>query len=94
MLAAERENQKIAVEIKSFLEESSVKAYHAALGQFLNYKLALELTDPSRLLYLAIPVAIYESFFGREFLQTSVQRYQVRLIVYDPILEEIVKWIS
>jgi XisH protein len=94
LIGAEKDNQKIAVEVKSFLEESSVNAYHAALGQFLNYKLALELSDPDRVLYLAVPVAIHESFFDREFLQASVQRHQVRLIVYDPIQEEIVRWIS
>lgn len=44
ILVAERANEKIAVEIKSFLGDSPITDYHAALGQFLNYRLALELT--------------------------------------------------
>lgn len=45
LLAAERSGEKIAVEIKTFLGDSPITDYHAALGQFLNYRLALELSD-------------------------------------------------
>jgi hypothetical protein len=94
LLAAEREGEKIAVEIKTFLGDSPITDYHAALGQFLNYRLALELKEPDRKLYLAVPVAVHEAFFQREFLQISVERHQVNRIVYDPINEVIVQWIS
>jgi hypothetical protein len=36
ILAAERGTEKIAVEIKSFLGDSELFDYHAALGQFLD----------------------------------------------------------
>jgi hypothetical protein len=45
LLAAERGKEKIAVEIKTFLSDSPLTDYHAALGQFLNYRLALEIAD-------------------------------------------------
>ena len=94
LLAAEREGVRIAVEIKTFLSDSPITDYHAALGQFLNYRLALELSDPYRRLYLAVPISVHEAFFQREFLQISVERYQIQRIIYDPIKDEIVKWIS
>lgn len=94
LLAAEREGMQIAVEIKTFLSDSPITDYHAALGQFLNYRLALELSDPDRKLYLAVPVAVHEAFFQREFLQISVERYQIYRIIYDPAKEVIVQWIS
>jgi len=94
LLAAQREGEKIAVEIKTFLGDSPITDYHAALGQFLNYRLALELKEPDRKLYLAVPVAVHEAFFQREFVQISVERHQVNRIVYDPINEVIVQWIS
>ncbi|NJK52725.1 MAG: fatty-acid oxidation protein subunit alpha [Leptolyngbyaceae cyanobacterium SU_3_3] len=75
ILAAERLGQKIAVEIKSFLGDSPMTDYHAALGQLLNYQLALELSELNRSLYLAVPVAVHQSFFQREFAQLSVERY-------------------
>ena len=94
LLAAERGQEKIAVEIKTFLSDSPLTDYHAALGQFLNYRLALEISEPTRILYLAVPVIVYESFFKREFSQISLERYEIKLIIYDPTQEVIVQWIS
>ncbi|MEH1922422.1 XisH family protein [Nostoc sp.] len=93
LLGAERGEEKIAVEIKTFLSDSPLTDYHAALGQFLNYRLALEISDPNRILYLAVPISVYEAFFKREFAQISVERYQIKQIIYDPIQEVIVQWI-
>ena len=94
LLAAERGTEKIAVEIKTFLSDSPLTDYHAALGQFLNYRLALEISDPTRVLYLALPVVVYEAFFKREFAQLSLERYQIKQIIYDPMQEVIVQWIA
>jgi hypothetical protein len=94
LLAAERGEEKIAVEIKSFISDSPLTDYHAALGQFLNYRLALEIIDPERTLYLAIPFVIQNAFFEREFAQLSLERYQVSRIIYNPIDEVIVQWIK
>ena len=41
-IAAERENKKIAVEVKSFLSSSAVSEFHTALGQYLNYRLLMK----------------------------------------------------
>jgi hypothetical protein len=94
VLAAERGKEKIAIEIKSFLGESELFDYHAALGQFLNYKLALQLSDPDRTLFLAGPVQTWRSLFDREFPKKSVQEYQVKLIIYDSVNEVIIQWQS
>ncbi len=40
IIAAEKEGQKIAVEIKSFVGTSIISEFHNALGQFMNYRLA------------------------------------------------------
>jgi hypothetical protein len=93
ILAAERDNQKIAVEIKSFISPSNISEFHTALGQFLNYRDALELIEPDRQLYLAIRVPIYESFFQRRFIIAALERYHLRLIVYDVQQEVITQWL-
>jgi hypothetical protein len=54
LIAAERGEEKIAVEIKSFISPSPISDFHTALGQFLNYIIMLEVKDPTRQLYLAI----------------------------------------
>ena len=92
LLAAQRADEKIAVEIKSFLNPSAITDFYSALGQFLSYRLALEATEPDRVLYLAVPLDAYQTFFQFEFTQTALQRYQVLLIVYDPVNEVIVQW--
>lgn len=92
ILAAERGTEKIAVEIKSFLAPSATVEFNAALGQFLKYQLALEQVQPDLLLYLAIPVDTYDSFFTLELPQLLTQRHQVHLIVYDPEEEVIILW--
>lgn len=94
LLAAEKDGQRIAVEIKSFLGPSVLSEYHTALGQFLNYRLALSIHDPERILYLAVPVDTYESFFTLPFTQASVSQHKIPLLVYHPEAEEIVQWTS
>ncbi|MEQ9550579.1 MAG: XisH family protein [Coleofasciculus sp. G3-WIS-01] len=93
-IAAERDSEKIAVEIKSFVGDSDISAFHTALGQYLNYCQALEEQEPDRIVYLAIPLETYQNFFQLPFIQRSLRRYQVKLIIYDPKLEEIKQWIS
>jgi hypothetical protein len=92
VFAAEKAGRKIAIEIKSFLNPSSITDFHAALGQFLNYRLALQIREPDRTLYLAIPIDIFESFFQEIFIQEAVKLYQVKLAIYNPIEEIITAW--
>lgn len=94
LIAAERGGQKIAVEIKSVIGTSAISDFHTALGQFLNYRIMLEVNEPDRLLYLAVPVEAYDTFFQSRFAQVAVERHQLKLIVYEPVTEEIVQWIS
>ncbi|MCL2934946.1 MAG: XisH family protein [Trichodesmium sp. MAG_R03] len=93
-IAAERGSEKIAVEIKSFIADSDISSFHTALGQYLNYCQALEEQEADRIVYLAIPVTTYQDFFQLPFIQRSLKRYQVRLIIYNPKLEVISQWIS
>ncbi|KAM3114496.1 XisH family protein [Phormidesmis sp. 146-33] len=92
LLAAERSGKKIAVEIKSFLGLSAIHEFHLALGQFLNYRLALEKLESERTLYLAIPEDAYLEFFVDEFIQQAVEAYQLNLIIFNPAQETIEQW--
>lgn len=92
LIAAEKEEEKIAVEIKSFTKTSAIYEFHTALGQFINYRFALQIEDPNRILYLAVPLEIYSTFFALQFTQLVIENCQLQLIVYDPKEEVIVKW--
>ncbi|MDY7022783.1 MAG: XisH family protein [Cyanobacteriota bacterium] len=92
LIAAQKDDQQIAIEIKSFLAPSLTSEFHHALGQFLNYRVALKLKQPHRLLYLAVPVKVYRNFFSGELAQLSVAEYNVKLLIFDPEQEEIFVW--
>lgn len=92
LIAAEKQGRKIAVEIKSFVGISAITEFHAALGQYLDYLLALEDQEPERMLYLAIPVTQYSTFFSLQFIRKAVHRYQMNLLTYDEEREVIVLW--
>jgi len=94
IIAAEKDNQKIAVEIKSFIGNSWISDFHEALGQFLDYRVALREKEPERQLFLAIPLDIYNAFFSRRFIQTVCAEYQVKLLVFDPSATEVYAWIK
>ena len=92
LIAAERGDTKIAVEIKSFIGISAITDFHLAHGQFIDYRYALEEEEPERKLYLAVPVNVYKTFFSLQFIQKVVQRSQIDLLIYDPDREVIVQW--
>ena len=93
-IAAEKDTEKIAVEIKSFIAGSDISEFHTALGQYLNYVQALEKHEPERIVYLAVPEETYKDFFQLTFVQQTIKRYQMKLIVYEPNKEEIISWIK
>ena len=95
VIAAEKEGRKIAVEIKSFMSGSTISEFHTALGQFLNYRIAIENSEePERVLYLAAPIDTYRLFLRFQPASTIIERYDVRLIIYEPDKEEINQWIE
>ncbi|BAZ08828.1 XisH protein [Calothrix sp. NIES-4071] len=94
MIAAQKENQKIAVEIKSFLGYSLISDFHQAVGQVMNYRLILQRDEPDRVLYLAVPLDVYETFFRLEFTQLAIASYQFKIIVYSTEDEVLLQWIN
>jgi hypothetical protein len=94
MIAAQKGEEKIAVEIKTFARSSPVNAFHEALGQYENYLMALEEYEPDRILFLAIPIEIFNTFFQRPFIQKVITRKKIKIIIYDPSVETIESWIK
>jgi hypothetical protein len=92
IIAAERQNEKIAVEIKSFLSGSAVSEFHTALGQYLNYRLLMREQYIEYSLYLAIPLSTFDSFFQLPFVQATIQQHLINLLIYVPEEAAIAKW--
>ncbi|MGK7924131.1 MAG: element excision factor XisH family protein [Spirulina sp.] len=93
LIAAERERETIALEIKSFRRVSEMQDLEEALGQYILYQTLLDRYDPERQLYLAIPEEIRESVFEEEAGAILLEKRLIRLVTFDIIEEEIVSWI-
>ena len=92
VIAAERGAEKIAVEAKSFLETSFAHEFHGILGQYLNYRAGLKRLEPNRQLFLAVPLEIWEVEFQRIGIVNSINDYDVKFFVYDPVSKIIRQW--
>jgi len=92
LIIAERSEQKIAVEVKSFLGVSEMQAFRDAVGQFAIYRAVLRRTYPDYVLYLAVRDVIYDSFFEEPIGQILIEDENLKLIVFDAEKEEILQW--
>lgn len=94
LLAAEKEGQRIAVEVKSFIGPSPVHDLEQALGQYIMYSQVLERQNSGRLLYLAIPESVFLDFFSEELPQLMVEINHLKLLTFDANTAEIRRWIT
>ncbi len=92
-LGAEKENTKIAVEVKSFLKSSFANEFHSVLGQYINYRINLSQFEVGRTLYLAVPADVWKSQFQRKGIQLSIKTLAVKVLVYNEQSQKIVQWI-
>ena len=94
VIGAERQGIKIAIEVNSFLAGgSAISEFHRALGQFINYRMALRTFEPERILYLAVPELSFNTFFQKDFLKSSIEENNIKLIVYDTLAQSELLWI-
>ncbi len=92
ILAAEKGNDKIAVEIKSFVGRSVINDAENALGQYLIYRKLLMRKEADRVLFMAIDKETLNDTFSDELRELLTEDFEVRLLVFDKISEEIVEW--
>jgi hypothetical protein len=92
LIAAEKEMELIAVEIKSFIGASDLSDLYQAIGQFILYRKALRPHHPDRTLYLAIPAEAYTELFADAEGEALRQEEEIKLLVFDKQTEEIILW--
>lgn len=92
LLAADKGESKIAVEIKSFVGASIVDDIEKALGQFTLYLDVLERVDPQRTLYLAVRTSIYDEVFEDPLGQLLLAKRRINLLIYHSDKETVSQW--
>lgn len=94
LIAAQKAESRIAVEVKSFLRESRVADLQQALGQYILYNDILKKMEPARTLYLAMPLAAYNDLFETDqFGKILLENDRLKLIIFDAQKQEITQWI-
>jgi hypothetical protein len=93
-VAADRDGERIAVEVQSFLSNSDVDDFHRAIGQYVMYRAILRNTDPDRALYLAVPDEVYTGILAEPLGQIVVADVGIGLAVFDPTERRMTRWTS
>ncbi|NET60401.1 MAG: fatty-acid synthase [Symploca sp. SIO2E6] len=93
-IAAERDEQKLVIEVKSFIGASKIQDLNEALGQYDIYCYLLEEIAPERKLYVAVSAVTNKNFFSQDIIQLILKKHQLPIIVVDTATEEIRQWIN
>ena len=94
IILAVKDEQKIAIEIKTFGSSSSITDAQKSLGQYFIYLSVLKRLEPERKLYLALHEEAYDDFFSEPLGEILLSDYKVPIIIFSPEQEVITRWIS
>ncbi|MEZ4866963.1 MAG: element excision factor XisH family protein [Caldilineaceae bacterium] len=94
VIGVERNGEKIAVEIKSFLGRSVVNDIENALGQYVLYRSLLGRLEPERKLYVAVSTTAYKNVFQTDAVREIMEELRVSFMVVDLATKEITEWIK
>ncbi len=93
-IAAQKDSEQIAVEIKMFGSKSAYDDLEKAFGQYQVYRAFLRQIEPNREIFLAVSTDKYEKIFTRASVKFLVAEFRIKLFIFDPEKEEIVEWIK
>ena len=93
LLAADKDERKIAVAVNSFVGHSDLADLTAMLGQLVPSRASLRATESDRVLYLAVRHATYSACFTGLDGTRLLARQHIQLIVFDPRTAAIVHWL-
>lgn len=94
LLAAEKDERKIAVAVNSFVGRSDLADLAQTLGQLALSRPRLHVMELDRILYLAVRQATYSAWFAGGDSELLLERQHTPLLVFDPRTETIVQWVS
>ena len=93
-IGAERGSERIAVEVSSFVAASPVRDLQEAVGQFVVYRTLLTQVEPERTLFLGVPTHVYDSVLSEPLGQVVAAEVRLRILVFDPQQQKVVRWIN
>jgi hypothetical protein len=94
VIGAERNGEKIAIEIKTFGLASFITALYEAIGKYIIYRIALEQMQSDRVLYLAMPEKIYTKFCNEPLVKEAFDQYHFKILLYKTDSKEQIEWVK
>ena len=94
LIGAERNGEKIAVEVKTFGRASFITALHEAVGKYIVYRTVLKHIHSDRILYLALPEDTYAKFGEEPIVKSIFADYNFKILLYEPANQIITTWIN
>lgn len=92
MIGARKNDDYIAVEIKSFDESTPFYSFYEILGQFLIYKMALREQVKPFELYVAVSNLGFKRLDEAPIFNRAIEQYQLKFILFDAITQSVVEW--
>lgn len=94
LIAEKSSKEKIAVEVKSFLDNSFINDFKEANGQYDLYQNVLLEAKADYKLYLAVPEKVYQKHFTDTFIIRVCLVNKMSIITFDPTINRIIQWIK
>ena len=92
-IGAERQDTRIAVEIKEFRGRSVITDLEQAIGQYILYRLLLNRVDPERELFLAITDTTLADIFSEPIGELVIYDLPLQLLVVNVAKTKVQQWI-
>ena len=92
MIIAQKELQRIAVEVKSFNNPSLIHDFMRATGQYVSYETSILQKHLNRQMFLAMPYYVFEKLQLLDFITAVIERFHMKIILYNPENETIEEW--
>jgi hypothetical protein len=93
LLAADKDERKIAVAVNSFIGRSDLATLSQALAQLALSRPRVHAVESTRVLYLAVRQATYTTCFTEPEGRLLLARQPTPLLVFDPRTEAVVQWV-
>ena len=93
-IAASKEQEFIAVEIKSFIGSSMTYDFHTAFGQYGIYRFFIGEREAFRKLFLAVSEEVYNTLFLDPDIFLLCETFKINVLIFNIDKEEISTWIK
>jgi hypothetical protein len=76
------------------MADSPVRDLQEAVGQFVVYRALLSQVEPERVLFLGVSTRVFDSVLSEPLGQLVVAEVRLRILVFDPHQQKVIRWIN